>query len=86
MSVAIIDYGSGNLHSAAKAFERASRSLPRAVSASADTAASLPRPAPASRYSTALSAARRPNTSSSVREFEPSRLAPLMLTQALLLH
>ena len=26
MSVAIIDYGSGNLHSAAKAFERASRS------------------------------------------------------------
>ncbi len=27
MSVAIIDYGSGNLHSAAKAFERAARSL-----------------------------------------------------------
>ena len=27
MSVAIVDYGSGNLHSAAKAFERASRSL-----------------------------------------------------------
>ena len=27
MSVAIIDYGSGNLHSAAKAFERASRML-----------------------------------------------------------
>jgi imidazole glycerol-phosphate synthase subunit HisH len=27
VSVAIIDYGSGNLHSAAKAFERASRSL-----------------------------------------------------------
>jgi glutamine amidotransferase len=26
LSVAIIDYGSGNLHSAAKAFERASRS------------------------------------------------------------
>ena len=26
MSVAIIDYGSGNLHSAAKAFERAARS------------------------------------------------------------
>ncbi|HEY5218095.1 MAG TPA: imidazole glycerol phosphate synthase subunit HisH, partial [Pseudolabrys sp.] len=25
MSVAIVDYGSGNLHSAAKAFERASR-------------------------------------------------------------
>ncbi len=33
MSVAIIDYGSGNLHSAAKAFERAARSLesPEAV-------------------------------------------------------
>jgi glutamine amidotransferase len=28
VSVAIIDYGSGNLHSAAKAFERAARSLP----------------------------------------------------------
>jgi glutamine amidotransferase len=28
MSVAIIDYGSGNLHSAAKAFERAARTLP----------------------------------------------------------
>ena len=28
MSVAIIDYGSGNLHSAAKAFERAARSMP----------------------------------------------------------
>jgi imidazole glycerol-phosphate synthase subunit HisH len=27
MTVAIIDYGSGNLHSAAKAFERASRSM-----------------------------------------------------------
>jgi imidazole glycerol-phosphate synthase subunit HisH len=27
MSVAIVDYGSGNLHSAAKAFERASRSM-----------------------------------------------------------
>jgi glutamine amidotransferase len=27
LSVAIVDYGSGNLHSAAKAFERASRSL-----------------------------------------------------------
>ena len=25
MSVAIVDYGSGNLHSAAKAFERAAR-------------------------------------------------------------
>lgn len=32
MSVAIIDYGSGNLHSAAKAFERAARSLPNAPS------------------------------------------------------
>jgi hypothetical protein len=30
----------------------------------------------------ALRAARAPKTSSSVREFEPSRLAPLMLTQA----
>ncbi len=30
MSVAIIDYGSGNLHSAAKAFERAARSVPDA--------------------------------------------------------
>ena len=28
MSIAIIDYGSGNLHSAAKAFERASRGMP----------------------------------------------------------
>ena len=27
MTVAIVDYGSGNLHSAAKAFERASRSM-----------------------------------------------------------
>ena len=27
MSVAIIDYGSGNLHSAAKAFERAARGM-----------------------------------------------------------
>ena len=27
MTVAIIDYGSGNLHSAAKAFERAARSM-----------------------------------------------------------
>ena len=26
MTVAIVDYGSGNLHSAAKAFERAARS------------------------------------------------------------
>lgn len=30
MSVAIVDYGSGNLHSAAKAFERAARELDRA--------------------------------------------------------
>ena len=29
MSVAIVDYGSGNLHSAAKAFERAARELGR---------------------------------------------------------
>ena len=29
MTVAIVDYGSGNLHSAAKAFERAARSLPQ---------------------------------------------------------
>jgi imidazole glycerol-phosphate synthase subunit HisH len=27
MSVAIVDYGSGNLHSAAKAFERATRGM-----------------------------------------------------------
>jgi glutamine amidotransferase len=32
VSVAIIDYGSGNLHSAAKAFERAARSLANAPS------------------------------------------------------
>ena len=30
MSVAIVDYGSGNLHSAAKAFERAARDLEEA--------------------------------------------------------
>ena len=30
MSVAIVDYGSGNLHSAAKAFERAARTLDKA--------------------------------------------------------
>jgi glutamine amidotransferase len=30
MSVAIVDYGSGNLHSAAKAFERAARELDKA--------------------------------------------------------
>ncbi|MGC2411528.1 MAG: imidazole glycerol phosphate synthase subunit HisH, partial [Stellaceae bacterium] len=29
MSVAIVDYGSGNLHSAAKAFERAAQELGR---------------------------------------------------------
>ena len=41
MSVVIIDYGSGNLHSAAKAFERAARDagLPEAVTVSADPAA-----------------------------------------------
>jgi imidazole glycerol-phosphate synthase subunit HisH len=27
VSVAIVDYGSGNLHSAAKAFERAARAM-----------------------------------------------------------
>ena len=31
MSVAIVDYGSGNLHSAAKAFERAARELDSAT-------------------------------------------------------
>ncbi len=31
MSVAIVDYGSGNLHSAAKAFERAARELDHAM-------------------------------------------------------
>jgi len=31
MSVAIVDYGSGNLHSAAKAFERAARELDQAM-------------------------------------------------------
>ena len=38
MSVAIIDYGSGNLHSAAKAFERASAELakPQAIAVTAD--------------------------------------------------
>ena len=34
MSVAIVDYGSGNLRSAAKAFERAARDLGRAVAVS----------------------------------------------------
>ena len=40
MSVAIIDYGSGNLHSAAKAFERAARDhgLAVAVEVTADPA------------------------------------------------
>src|SRR5687768_7457874 len=38
MSVAIIDYGSGNLHSAAKAFERAAREvgLAEAVAVTSD--------------------------------------------------
>ncbi len=38
MSVAIIDYGSGNLHSAAKAFERAARALeqPQAITVTRD--------------------------------------------------
>ena len=39
-------------------------------------------PVPLSRYSSALSAARRPKTSNSVSELDPSRFAPLMLTQA----
>jgi glutamine amidotransferase len=40
MSVAIIDYGSGNLHSAAKAFERAARELdaPPAITVTSDPA------------------------------------------------
>jgi glutamine amidotransferase len=36
MSVAIIDYGSGNLHSAAKAFERAARDAGDSVEVTAD--------------------------------------------------
>ena len=38
MSVAIVDYGSGNLHSAAKAFERAARSMenPQKITVTAD--------------------------------------------------
>lgn len=38
MTVAIIDYGSGNLHSAAKAFERAARSMedPQAIKVTRD--------------------------------------------------
>ncbi|WP_296713544.1 imidazole glycerol phosphate synthase subunit HisH [Rhodoblastus sp.] len=41
MNVAIIDYGSGNLHSAAKAFERASREsgIDAAISVTADSEA-----------------------------------------------
>jgi glutamine amidotransferase len=40
MSVAIVDYGSGNLHSAAKAFERAARELdkPQAIKVTSDPA------------------------------------------------
>ena len=34
MTVAIVDYGSGNLHSAAKAFERAAREMRRTTSRS----------------------------------------------------
>ena len=37
---------------------------------------------PCEAYSAAARPARAPNTSSSGSEFEPSRLAPLMLTQA----
>ena len=37
---------------------------------------------PCDAYSAAARPARAPNTSSSGSEFEPSRLAPLMLTQA----
>jgi glutamine amidotransferase len=36
MSVAIVDYGSGNLHSAAKAFERAARATGDAILVTAD--------------------------------------------------
>src|SRR5262245_49994400 len=36
MSVAIIDYGSGNLHSAAKAFERAARGSDTRIEVTAD--------------------------------------------------
>jgi glutamine amidotransferase len=40
VSVAIVDYGSGNLHSAAKAFERAARGLnrPQAIKVTSDPA------------------------------------------------
>ncbi len=43
MSVAIVDYQSGNLHSAAKAFERASREsgLPQDIVVTADPEAVL---------------------------------------------
>ena len=45
MSVAIIDYGSGNLHSAAKAFERAARSMedPQKIMVTRDPEAVYPR-------------------------------------------
>ena len=45
MSVAIIDYGSGNLHSAAKAFERAARSMddPQKIFVTSDPDHGLPR-------------------------------------------
>ena len=39
MSVALIDYGSGNLHSAAKAIERAARSAGETVTVTSDAAA-----------------------------------------------
>ena len=44
MSVAIVDYGSGNLHSAAKAFERAARSMevPEKIVVTRDPAEMLP--------------------------------------------
>ena len=59
-----------------------SRTRPCAAAPSAASAASPAGRAPDWTYSIALRPARRPNTSSSVSEFEPSRLAPLMLTQA----
>ena len=39
MSVALIDYGSGNLHSAAKAIELAARSAGETVAVTSDAAA-----------------------------------------------
>ena len=36
MSVAIVDYGSGNLHSAAKAFERAARPTGQTITVTSD--------------------------------------------------